>query len=55
MSELTHFSLFSGVSSRMDRLKCLGNAIVPQQIYPIFKYIAEVEKDMEEWLKWEAP
>lgn len=28
----------------MDRIKALGNAVVPQQIYPIFKVIAEIEK-----------
>ena len=31
-----------GVSSRVDRIKCLGNAVVPQQFYPIFKAIYEV-------------
>ena len=30
-----------GIPARVDRLKCLGNAVVPQQAYPIFRALKE--------------
>ena len=31
----------NGLPNRVDRLKCLGNAVVPQQAYPIFRALKE--------------
>lgn len=35
-----------GIPNRVDRLKCLGNAVVPQQAYPIFRALKE---EMDQW------
>lgn len=34
-----------GISDRMDRSKSLGNAVVPQQILPIFECIVKIESE----------
>lgn len=41
--DITVPRIATGVKNRVNRLKALGNAVVPAQFYPIFKAIAGIE------------
>ncbi len=40
------YGVAHGIPNRVDRLKCLGNAVVPQQAYPIFRALKE---ELDRW------
>lgn len=38
---------YNGIPNQVDRIIALGNAVVPQQVYPILKMIVDIERSNE--------
>ena len=43
ISRQKHHRLTEDVPNRSKRMKTLGNAVSPPQVFPILKYIADIE------------
>lgn len=54
LSESAILRKYNGVPDRVDRSKCIGNAVVPQQFYIIFQAIKNILRHSEKaFVPWE--